>query len=153
MAVLSAMSHGRDANVERAIEIAKIAREMSKDLDEERSKIYLDLIDASLSEAAQFALNTMLINNQYYPSDLAQLWVERGLAQGETKGRAALIIRLLTMRFGAPGSETEARLKRASIAALDDVGERLLTAQSLQEALDPLDGDPAPRNAQVTRDR
>jgi hypothetical protein len=39
------------------------------------------------------------------------------------------------LRFGALSDEARTYVQRASIAELDDIGERLLTAQSLQDAL------------------
>jgi predicted transposase YdaD len=58
-----------------------------------------------------------------------------GRAEGEARGRAALVIRLLTARFGRIEPQVDDRLRRASIAELDAIGERLLTARSLQDAL------------------
>ncbi len=50
-------------------------------------------------------------------------------------GRAELVARQLTLRFGPLGDDVRARLSAASIEGLDVIGERLLTAQSLQDAL------------------
>ena len=66
-----------------------------------------------------------------YQSDFAK----RYLAQGVAQGRAALIVKLLTLRFGQLDNETLVRIERASIEELDAIGERLLTAQTLQDAL------------------
>jgi hypothetical protein len=68
-----------------------------------------------------------------YQSDFAKRYV----AQGRAEGRAALVLRQLTRRFGAlPLAATE-RLGAASVDELDAIGERLLTAESLDEALGP----------------
>lgn len=67
-----------------------------------------------------------------YQSDFARRYV----AQGRVKGRAALVIRQLTLRFGPFPGATQGRIAEASIAELDVIGERLLTARTLQEALD-----------------
>jgi Domain of unknown function (DUF4351) len=103
-------------------------------LDEDRSILYLDLILAALSEPARRELRIMKPAGYEFQSDFAQHFV----AQGRVEGRAALVIRQLTLRFGPIADEVRARLERASIAELDDVGERLLTAPTLQEALGPL---------------
>ena len=100
-------------------------------LDEDRSSLYLDLILASLSEAARRELQAMDPAKYEYQSDFAKRFV----AQGEASGRAALVIRLLTLRFGPPAEDVQARIAQAPIAELDAMGERLLTAQTLQEAL------------------
>ncbi len=72
-----------------------------------------------------------------YQSEFAQRYVAQGKAEGSVEGRAALLTRLLSLRFGAlpPGAHT--RISTASIEELDAIGERLLTAQTLQEALGP----------------
>lgn len=66
-----------------------------------------------------------------YQSDFARRYV----AQGEVEGRAALVVRQLALRFGPLSEEVRARIAAASIAELDAIGERLLTAPTLQEAL------------------
>lgn len=74
-----------------------------------------------------------------YQSEFARRYVAQGRAQGKAEGqlegRADLLVRQLTLRFGPLDSEARAWIAAASIEDLDAVGERLLTAQSLQEAL------------------
>ncbi|HEU4626564.1 MAG TPA: DUF4351 domain-containing protein [Steroidobacteraceae bacterium] len=74
-----------------------------------------------------------------YQSDFARQYVaqgrEEGRAEGEASGRAALISRLLTLRFGSLGASERSRIDAASIAELDAIAERLLTAHALDEAL------------------
>ena len=149
LAVLSAMAHGRDANAERAIEVALAAQRASTALDADRSKIYGDLIMSSLGEAARHALENMDASKYEYQSDFARRYVAQGRAEGEAhgravgiaeglaEGRAALIIRLLTLRFGAVDATLEGRIRHASVAELDGIAERLLSASSLQEVLGP----------------
>jgi hypothetical protein len=57
------------------------------------------------------------------------------VAQGRAEGRAALVIKLLALRFGPLPQQVEPRIAEASIEELDQIGERLLTAQTLEEAL------------------
>ena len=66
-----------------------------------------------------------------YQSDFARRYV----AQGRDEGRAEIMLRLLTLRFGQLDDAAKARVTAASRADLDAVAERLLTAQTLQEAL------------------
>jgi hypothetical protein len=54
--------------------------------------------------------------------------------QGETSGRAALVTRQLSVRFGPLDADVLRRLEHASIAELDAIGERLLDARILSEA-------------------
>jgi hypothetical protein len=74
-----------------------------------------------------------------YQSEFARSWVaygrEQGLTEGKAEGRAALICRQLAVRFGPRTHEFETQIRSASISELDAIGERLLTATTLQEAL------------------
>jgi hypothetical protein len=125
------MAHGQDADIHKSVQIALAAQMASVGLDEDRSSLYLDLILASLSEAARRELQAMDPSKYEYQSDFAKRFV----AQGEASGRAALVIRQLALRFGAPADDVKTRIEQASIAELDAIGERLLTAQTLQEAV------------------
>ena len=131
LAVLSAMAHGRDADPVRAIEIAIAAQKASVGLDADRSRIYVDLIMNSLGEAAREALNTMATQKYEFQSDFARKYI----ALGEASGRATLVLRQLIARFGRVDSEVGDQIQRASVAELDVIGERLLTARTLQDAL------------------
>jgi len=76
-----------------------------------------------------------------YQSEFAKRYYTQGKvdgkAEGRAEGRTALLTRQLTLRFGTLPSEVAARIAAASIEELDAIGERLLTARTLQEALDP----------------
>ena len=72
-----------------------------------------------------------------YQSDFARRYLAQGRAEGQAEGRAELIARQLTARFGSLSESTRARIATASIAQLDAIGERLLSATSLQDALEP----------------
>jgi hypothetical protein len=138
MAVLSAMAHGKDPDIERSVQVAIAAQLASLGLDEERSKFYCDLVQHALSEAARRALQTMDLSKYEYQSEFARRYVAQGLEQGLAKGRADLLARLLVYRFGPLPSIASERLAAASVDELDAIGERLLTARNLQEALTPV---------------
>lgn len=141
LAVLSTLAHGRGANCERAIEIALAARNAIVGLDADREDLYVDLIINSLSEAARRALMEMDLRQYEFQSDWAREKLARSRAEGEMlgelRGRAALVIRMLTTKFGEVARQADDRIHHASIAELDAIGERLLTARTLQEALGP----------------
>ena len=137
LAVLSVMAHGRDADSQKSAQIAIAAQIASAGLEEDRSKLYFDLIMNSLSEAARRALGTMDLTTYEYQSDFAKHYVAQGVAEGEIRGRANLIIRLLTVRFGALSAEMRSQILSLSVAELDLVGERLLSARTLEEAVRP----------------
>jgi hypothetical protein len=145
LAVLSAMAHGQDADYGKAAQIALAAQIASFGLDEDRARLYFDLVLASLSEAARGEIRTMDPAKYEYQSEFAKRYVAQGRlegkvegkVEGELRGRADLVSRLLTLRFGSLASEAVAQIAAASIEELDAIGERLLTAQTLQEALGP----------------
>jgi hypothetical protein len=151
LAVLSAMAHGRDADPARAARIAAAAHAASLNLDDDVSRLYFDLVSNSLSEAARRALKSMDISKYEYQSEFARRYVaqgmqeglqqgleqglRRGLTQGETSGRLAIVNRLLARRFGPITPDVQDRLRHASVEDLDAIGERVLFAGTLQEAL------------------
>jgi hypothetical protein len=141
LAVLSAMAHGKDVDVERAAQVANAAQAATAGLDADRSKLYFDLIMNSLSEAARQALKVMDLQNYEYQSDFARHYVAQGIAQGEAqgevRGRASLILRLLSVRFGSLDEAVRARIAASSVVELETIGERLLTARSLRDVLEP----------------
>jgi len=145
LAVLSAMAHGRDRDAAKAAQIALVAQLASLGLDEDRSRLYFDLVLASLSEAAERELKTMDPAKYEFQSDFAKRYIAlgrdegraEGEIEGELKGRSALVLRLLTRRFGALPPDVVARVAAASIDELNAIGERLLAATSLEAALDP----------------
>ena len=153
LAVLSAVAHGGDEDFEKSARIARSATAALLDLDADRSLMYHDMVLASLSEAAREVLQAMIPDKYEFKSDFAKhyfgLGQAQGLSQGEAQGRAEgqaeglvqgraeLVLRLLARRFGEVPQAVQTSLRHADIEALDRIGERLLTARSLADALDP----------------
>jgi hypothetical protein len=79
---------------------------------------------------------TMDLRQYEYQSDFARQYVAQGRAEGRVEGRAELIMELLRVRFGDLGTDVETRLRGASVAQLDRIGKHLLSARTLEEALD-----------------
>jgi flagellar biosynthesis/type III secretory pathway protein FliH len=75
-----------------------------------------------------------------YQSEFARHYFAQGRAEGEAegeaKGRAEVVAKQLSLRFGTLPDSAQRRLRNASIAELDRIAERLLTAASLDEALE-----------------
>lgn len=139
LAVLSAMAHGRDADTGKSVQIALAAQMASLGLDADRSRLYFDLVLFSLSEAARRELQSMDPAKYEYQSDFARRYVAQGQAEGLAEGRAALsslIAKQLTSRFGVLPEDVRARIAAASLRELETIGERLLSAKTLSEALD-----------------
>lgn len=61
--------------------------------------------------------------------------LERGLAEGIEEGRCALLLRLLAKRFGPIDPRTEARVRTANHAELEEILDRVLTAPTLADVL------------------
>ena len=137
LAVLSAIAHGKDRDASKAAQIAAAARLATLDLDDDRSRLYLDLVFTSLSKAAQRELRTMDPAKYEYQSDFAKRFVAQGRAEGKAEGKASIVVRQLVRRFGALPPEAANRISAASTDELDAIAERLLTAHSLEEALGP----------------
>jgi hypothetical protein len=73
-----------------------------------------------------------------FKSDFARHYIAVGRQEGGALGRAELVTRQLSIRFGDLSQDVQDKLTAASIAELDAVGERLLTAVTLPEALGEL---------------
>jgi len=134
MAVLSAVAHARGTNATRSAQIASVASFALAKLDADRSRMYLDFMLSALSTDARRRLETMDPAKYKYQSDFARKYV----AQGKTQGQADLVAKQLAHRFGALNTSARARIAAASTKELNVIGKRLLTAETLREALGPL---------------
>jgi hypothetical protein len=135
LSVLSAVEHGQSTDIALATRIACAAMLASADLDADRSSLYIDLILISLSEnVRREVLQAMNSLGFEYQSDFARHYV----AQGKTEGRMEIVLKQLTLRFGPLTDAVQTRVRIAPDAQLDAVAERVLSAQTLQEALGPL---------------
>ena len=59
--------------------------------------------------------------------------IEKGMATGDRKGRAATLQRLLERRFGPLPPTLESRLRDATVADLERWADRILDAGTLDE--------------------
>jgi hypothetical protein len=139
LVVLSAMAHAKDPDTEKSARIALLAQMVSIGLDAERSRLYCDLVLHSLPEAARRALLAMDESKYEYQSGFARCYYGRGktdgIAEGESKGRLEIVLRLLAKRYGALSDSVAARVRNTSTGDLEQIAERVLTAQTLEEAL------------------
>ena len=60
-------------------------------------------------------------------------WKRQGRQEGRQEGEAALLLRLLELRFGPLDETSDARVRRADAETLLRWGERVLTASTLAE--------------------
>jgi hypothetical protein len=139
LAVLSAIEHGQSTDIPLVARIASAAILASADIDAERSRLYLDLILISLSKSAPEVIEATMNSLGYeYQSDFARRYFGQGKAEGRMEGRVEVTLKLLALRFGQLPDATQARIRNAQDAQLNAVVERMLTAQTLEEALGPL---------------
>lgn len=134
LAVLSAMAHGHNADTAKSAQIAAAAQAASLGLDDDRARLYVDLVLNALSEAARRELRTMNPAKYEYQSDFARGYI----ALGRQEGARAVVIRLLTLRFGNLSDGVQACVMGASMEDLNAISERLLTASTLEQALGTL---------------
>lgn len=135
LAVLSAIEHGKSTDIALATRIVSAAVAAIAGLDAERTRLYIDLILSSLSESVRReVLQPMNSLGFEYQSDFARHYV----AQGKAEGRVEIVLKLLTLRFGPLAEAVQTRVRGAPDAQLDAVAERVISAQTLEEALGPL---------------
>lgn len=127
LAVLSTLGHADDRDPRKSASIALAAWAASVDLEVERSKLYCDLVWNSLSEAARRALSKMDAKKYEYQSEFARRYV--------AQGRMDLLLKLLSKRYGAVSAAVATRIRKATASELDAIAERVLTANTLDEAL------------------
>jgi hypothetical protein len=133
LAVLSVMLHGHGDD---AIAVASAALTAARSLDDERAKLYVDLILASVHEAARAILEAVMASGSYeYQSDFARRYVAEGKAEGkaegEVEGRAhALFAVLAARRIEVPNDLRQRIASCSDLALLDLWLARAATAES-----------------------
>jgi hypothetical protein len=133
LAVLSAVAHGKDSDKAISERIARAATAACRSIDEERSKLYLDLIDVSLKHSAPEVLEVVMNSLGYeYQGDFARRYV----AEGRAEGRTGTILRLLARRFGSLSETDQTLVRGAGDAVLDKVEDAMMkSATTLDEVL------------------
>ncbi|HEY1694661.1 MAG TPA: hypothetical protein VGG39_20965 [Polyangiaceae bacterium] len=138
LAVLSAMVHGADDD---ALEIARAALAAAARLDDERSRLYADLVIRSAHEDARAILEALMASGNYeYQSDFARRYVAQGRAEGEAKGRAEgraqAVLDVLRVRGIDISAEMRERILSCTESALLDAWlERAVTAKSVSDVV------------------
>jgi hypothetical protein len=142
LGVLSAMSHGETG---QGATIAAAVLPALRGLDDDRIRLYHDLVYNSLNKAARRALEAMMIKGYEYQSDFAKKYVAQGraegLTQGLTKGRAeeaarAVLTVLRARGLAVPDAVRERILSQKDPERLERWLEKAAVAASAAEALD-----------------
>jgi hypothetical protein len=143
LAILSSMAHARDPYPAKSARIALLAQMAGLALGPDRSALYCDMVLHSLPEAARRALQAMDTSKYEHQSEFARRYFEEGPVADVRLGRAEIVLKLLITRYGMLSLAVAARVYGASSADLHRIAQRVLTAQTLDEALGTLIGAPS----------
>jgi hypothetical protein len=129
LGVLSAIAHGE---TEQGATIASVVLPAVQGLDEDRARLYYDLVYNSLNEAARRALETMMKGYEYQ-SDFAKKYV----AQGRTEEAARALLTVLRARgIPVPDAVRERILAQTDPERLERWLEKAAVAASVSSVLD-----------------
>ena len=141
LAVLSVLAHGEG---EQGAAIAAAVLPAIQELDDDRARLYYDLVYNSLNTAARRALEE-LMKGYEYQSDFAKKYVAQGrtegLSQGLTQGRteeaARNLLTVLRVRgFAVPDHIRERILAETDPERLERWLEKAVVAPSLAALID-----------------
>jgi len=136
LGVLSVMAHGE---TERGTAIAAAVLPAILELDDDRGRLYYDLVYNFLNEAARREMEMM--KGYEYQSDFAKKYVAQGRAEGLTQGRAQEaahnLLSVLRIRgIAVPDAARERILAQTDPERLERWLEKAVVAASVNEVLD-----------------
>jgi hypothetical protein len=133
LAVLSAVAHGE---TEQATTIATAVLPAIRGLDDDRVRLYYDLMYNSVNEAARRALEAMMKGYEYQ-SDFAKKYVAQGHAEGLTEATALNLLTVLRVRgIAVPEDVRERILAQKDPERLERWLEKAAVASSVAAVLD-----------------
>jgi len=139
LAVLSAIEHRNDADAAVSARITSTAVVASAGVAEEASRLYLDLIRTSLRRIfptmPEVAMTRDELREYFKDPDR---YIKIVKMEARDAAYVAIILKQLAQRFKDVPFWVELNLNRAPWTQLDAVAGRILTAQTLNEALSPL---------------
>jgi hypothetical protein len=119
-----------------ATTIASAVLPVLQGLDEDRAKLYWDLVYNSLNEAARRVLETMMKEYEYQ-SDFARRYVAQGRAEGRAEEAARAVLTVLRVRgIAVPDAARERILAQKDPEQLERWLERAAVAASAAAVLD-----------------
>jgi hypothetical protein len=141
LGVLSAMAHGES---EQGTTIAAAVLPAIQGLDDDRARLYYDLVYNSLHEAARRALEAMMKGYEYQ-SDFAKKYVAQGRSEGRSEGRTegraegtahALLTVLRVRGIAVPDAVRERILAQKDPERLERWLEKAAVAASVAAVID-----------------
>jgi hypothetical protein len=136
LAVLSVMAHSKSADVQASVKIARAALDACAVLESDPAKLYRDIVYRSLSNKARQEVQSMDTEQheswaECFEREMEEMYTARAMANG----RLDIIRRQLMLRFGTLPWIVESKIGHASADELNEIGERLLTAETLEQAV------------------
>jgi hypothetical protein len=133
LAVLSAMAHGE---TDEGATIAAAVLPAIRGLDDDRVRLYYDLVYNSLNEAARRALEAMMKGYEYQ-SDFAKKYVAQGLTAGRAEEAARNLLTVFRVRgIAVPDDVREHILAQKGPERLERWLEKAAVASSVAEVID-----------------
>ena len=133
LGVLSAIAHGE---TEQGATIAAAVLPAIRELDDERVKLYYDLVYNSLNEAARRALEGIMKGYEYQ-SDFAKKYVAQGRAEGRAEAAARNVLTVLQTRgLAVPEAARERILSQKDPERLERWLKKAVVAASIDAVLD-----------------
>lgn len=132
LAVLSALAHGARADPTPVFGALLAALEV---FDHDRADLYTDLVLTVLPEAARESLeNFMTTMAHRYQSDFARRYYDRGEAEGQARGEAKAVLRILSARGIEVSDDIRDLITGCTdLDQLDAWIERAATAEKIQD--------------------
>ena len=133
LGVLSAMAHGEG---ERGVTIATTLLPAIQGLEDDKARLYYDLVYNSLNEAARRVLEA-LMKGYEYQSDFARKYVAQGRAEGRAEEAARNLLTVLGARgIAVPDAVRERILAQKDPERLERWLEKAAVAASISAVLD-----------------
>ncbi|MGS2810046.1 hypothetical protein [Nocardia sp. MW-W600-9] len=107
-AVLSAMAHGNGPHSDEVFTALLVGLTKT---DDERARMYHDLVDEVLSEAASRRLEELMTMTYEYQGRIARKYVEQGREEGREEAAAASILTVLGTRRLAVSDDQRERIQ------------------------------------------
>jgi len=132
LGVLSAMVHGE---TEQGAAIAAAVLPAILKLDDDRARLYYDLLYNSFNEAVRREM--LMIKGYEYQSDFAKKYVAQGRAEGRTQEAARNLLSVLRVRgIAVPDGARERILAETDPERLERWLDKAVVAASVNEVLD-----------------
>jgi hypothetical protein len=133
LGVLSAMAHGETG---QGATIAAAVLPAIQEIDDDRARLYYDLVYNSLNEAARRAMEAMMKGYEYQ-SDFAKKYVAQGRTEGRTEEAARALLTVLRVRgIAVPDAVRERILAQKDPERLERWLEKAALASSVTAVID-----------------